>query len=687
MAKKQDSTTKNTDKNLDKTNKDFIKKDFMTFDALNNSLGPDISLEHIENKIDSLEEIGIDLVDSEKDFHKYDENDSVLNPQLVETLLDEDFLDESSILEDADKTEDKKDTKEEHYRTDDPLQLYYRDITGIANRLTKDGEVAISKRVECSEAIVKDWLYSNEMTFSLLLNYYEDYKNGKLNIRDIISWREFWTDNQDTLGKIESIKESLKPVSSPKGRPKTKHLDKKVFDLHNDIDDDLHDDNPHTQEDPEDLTEDTYISSYGDTLEEDMLEKEQEIMKYIESKIAPIFTSIMDDFIKQHEKINKKNILNLENYLQNKTVESLTEIKSRSSKCKNILSKLFINNFTINKILKENKIILEKVTLLESKILKAAEEVKIPRDKFLKYLPLSIKDYFPHVVAKEFNAPEFPKKTQSYILELKQISNKYTYSISQIRHIITIIERCEKQKNKSKQEMIESNLRLVIAIANKYFNRGLQRTDLIQEGNIGLMRAVDKFDYKRGHKFSTYATWWIRQAITRAIADQGKTIRIPVHMIETINKVIKASNEFITKHGKDPVPEEIAEILGIPLDKVKKVLRIAKEPVSLETPVNVNEDDNFLGDFLEDKQAVQPIDVAIQQNLKECIEEVLNTLTPREAEVLRMRFGLGNSTDNTLEAVGKQFFVTRERIRQIESKAIRRLKHPTKSKKLRSFLL
>ena len=315
MAKKQDSTTKNTDKNLDKTNKDFIKKDFMTFDALNNSLGPDISLEHIENKIDSLEEIGIDLVDSEKDFHKYDENDSVLNPQLVETLLDEDFLDESSILEDADKAEDKKDTKEEHYRTDDPLQLYYRDITGIANRLTKDGEVAISKRVECSEAIVKDWLYSNEITFSLLLNYYEDYKNGKLNIRDIISWREFWTDNQDTLGKIESIKESLKPVSSPKGRPKTKHLDKKVFDLHNDIDDDLHDDNNHIQEDPEDLTEDTYISSYGDTLEEDMLEKEQEIMKYIESKIAPIFTSIMEDFIKQHEKINKKNILNLENYL------------------------------------------------------------------------------------------------------------------------------------------------------------------------------------------------------------------------------------------------------------------------------------------------------------------------------------------------------------------------------------
>jgi biotin operon repressor len=233
MAKKQDSTTKNTDKNLDKTNKDFIKKDFMTFDALNNSLGPDISLEHIENKIDSLEEIGIDLVDSEKDFHKYDENDSVLNPQLVETILDEDFLDESSIVEDADKTEDKKDTKEEHYRTDDPLQLYYRDITGIANRLTKDGEVAISKRVECSEAIVKDWLYSNEMTFSLLLNYYEDYKNGKLNIRDIISWREFWTDNQDTLGKIESIKESLKPVSSPKGRPKTKHLDKKVFDEFN----------------------------------------------------------------------------------------------------------------------------------------------------------------------------------------------------------------------------------------------------------------------------------------------------------------------------------------------------------------------------------------------------------------------------------------------------------------------
>ena len=267
---------------------------------------------------------------------------------------------------------------------------------------------------------------------------------------------------------------------------------------------------------------------------------------------------------------------------------------------------------------------------------------------------------------------------------LKDIVTEQSLSIDQLKTVFSTIEKGEYHTNKANQDMIEGNLRLVISIANKYFNRGLQRADLIQEGNIGLMRAVHKFDYKRGHKFSTYATWWIRQAITRAIADQSRTIRIPVHMIETINKVVKASVIFSQENGKDAIPEEIAEMLNLSVDKVRKVLRIAKEPVSLETPVS--DDESFLGDFLEDKKAVQPLEIAIHSDLKKSINQILSTLTPREERVLRMRFGLGTNADNTLEEVGKQFTVTRERIRQIEAKALRKLKHPSRSKKLRSFL-
>lgn len=557
-----------------------------------------------------------------------------------------DELSDSDSFEYKEKTTNSTEDKEDILfpKTDNPVKLYYKDITSISKRLTKEGEIAISKRIEAGRALVMEGINMNPMTFQYLENWYKQYKHEKVNIRNLIDWQMFWDNNIDQLGSLESIAEELN---------KEKHLLK----LDEERAEDEHD---HTlrQEDNIDHDEVPGVP-----------------LAVVEDRIRPIFDRTIRLLLEKEQYLKKTNNKETAKQLTNERTQLLNSISLNSQSINNIINatnkteqQIKLNYNKILRILEDNGIKRPEATEIANAILHKGDYKNI-KTKSHKYATI-IQNY-----------GEFLNK---YLVELRSILNNLGITRKEFSNIVNIIEKGEFHKNKAKQEMIEGNLRLVISIANKYFNRGLQRSDLIQEGNIGLMRAVHKFDYKRGHKFSTYATWWIRQAITRAIADQSRTIRIPVHMIETINKVVKISATFFQEHGKEPIPEEIAEKLNLSLEKVRKVLRIAKEPISLETPIS--DDDSFLGDFLEDKKIMQPLDLAIHTDLKRSINQILSTLTPREERVLRMRFGLGTNSDNTLEEVGKQFTVTRERIRQIEAKALRKLKHPSRSKRLKSFL-
>ena len=543
-------------------------------------------------------------------------------------------------------------------KSDDPIRMYLREMGGV-ELLSREGEIAIAKRIEAGKDVMLNALTQSPIIGKKIFEWKDQIESQQLLVRDII-------DIDSTYEDFESD-ESGNELKSKKKDTGSKDLDKNKKK-------DGDEKNEKTDESPVD--EDEFNVSLA-KMEEEIKPK---ILKFLESL--------------------KKNYIKLQKY-QTEKLECILNSKQLSiSKNKNFkkIQSILVDNFKnlqlapnileelVQSHYKENK----KIVSLEGILLRLAVDNKIPREEFLKYyIGNEINPKFESFLNENQVWKNFFKKYKKDFAEIRErlieFSKKIGLSVGEFKKLVSRIQKGERESRLAKKEMVEANLRLVISIAKKYTNRGLQFLDLIQEGNIGLMKAVDKFEYRRGYKFSTYATWWIRQAITRSIADQARTIRIPVHMIETINKIVRTQRQIMSEFGREPTPEELAKKLAMPLEKVRKVLKIAKEPVSLETPVGDEEDSN-LGDFIEDKNALQPLDTAIQSNLSESTTKILASLTPREERVLRMRFGIGMNTDHTLEEVGLQFSVTRERIRQIEAKALRKLKHPSRSKQLKSFL-
>ncbi len=540
-------------------------------------------------------------------------------------------------------------------KSDDPIRMYLREMGGV-ELLSREGEIAIAKRIEAGKDVMINALTQSPIVGKKISEWKDKIENQEMLVRDII-------DIDSTYEDFEaSNDEEVKSKKDPEKKIKSKS------------------DKNENDKNPDDK---------GENIEEDEFNLS---LAKMEEEIKPKILKLLESLNKNYLKLQKYQKENLECILSGKELSV-----SKNKNFKKIQS-ILVDNFKnlqiapnvveelVQSHYKENK----KIVSLEGVLLRLATDNKISREEFLKYyIGNEINPKFETFLNQNPVWKSFFKKFKKDFAEIRdrlvEFSKKIGLSVGEFKRLVSRIQKGERESRIAKKEMVEANLRLVISIAKKYTNRGLQFLDLIQEGNIGLMKAVDKFEYRRGYKFSTYATWWIRQAITRSIADQARTIRIPVHMIETINKIVRTQRQIMSEFGREPTPEELAKKLAMPLEKVRKVLKIAKEPVSLETPVG-DEEDSSLGDFIEDKNALQPLDTAIQSNLSESTTKILASLTPREERVLRMRFGIGMNTDHTLEEVGLQFSVTRERIRQIEAKALRKLKHPSRSKQLKSFL-
>ncbi len=536
-------------------------------------------------------------------------------------------------------------------KSDDPIRMYLREMGGV-ELLSREGEIAIAKRIEAGKDVMINALTQSPIIGKKIFEWKDQIEKQSLLVRDII-------DIDSTYEDFEALEEGDDLKINKKTNSKKDKEDEIKKDEEN-------------------------SSSEDDEFNVSLAKMEEEI--------KPKILKILESLDKNYAKLKKYQLEKLECILSSK---ELSVSKNKNFKK---IQEILVDNFKnlqlaphvveelVQSHYKENK----KIVSLEGVLLRLAVDNKISREEFLKYyVGNEINPKFESFLKENQSWKSFFKKHKKDFTEIRdrlvEFSKKIGLSVGEFKRLVSRIQKGERESRIAKKEMVEANLRLVISIAKKYTNRGLQFLDLIQEGNIGLMKAVDKFEYRRGYKFSTYATWWIRQAITRSIADQARTIRIPVHMIETINKIVRTQRQIMSEFGREPTPEELAKKLAMPIEKVRKVLKIAKEPVSLETPVG-DEEDSSLGDFIEDKNALQPLDTAIQSNLSESTTKILASLTPREERVLRMRFGIGMNTDHTLEEVGLQFSVTRERIRQIEAKALRKLKHPSRSKQLKSFL-
>ena len=553
-------------------------------------------------------------------------------------------------------------------KSDDPIRMYLREMGGV-ELLSREGEIAIAKRIEAGKDYILNGLFQSPLTARKIFEWRQQLDENKLLVREII-------DIDSSYGGGETGEEG-----EHQSLKKNKQNEKKKI-------------NYKSEQRDKNSTETEKSNVTGETKNQEYIEEDEfnPSLAAMEEEIKPQVISTINALCKNYTKFTKSQNNKLSYALSGQQFSRQQE-RNHQKIQNEIINK--IKTLQLNASVLENLVEMhyqenKKIITLEGLMMRMAIENKISRNEFLKYyLDNEINPNLESILNEQANWKNFLKKNKKEFFEIRERivehSKKIGLPIYDFKKLVSRIQKGDRESRIAKKEMVEANLRLVISIAKKYTNRGLQFLDLIQEGNIGLMKAVDKFEYQRGYKFSTYATWWIRQAITRSIADQARTIRIPVHMIETINKIVRTSRQILSERGREPTPEELAKKLAMPLDRVRKVLKISKEPVSLETPVGDEEDSN-LGDFIEDQNALQPLEASIRSNLGESTTKILATLTPREERVLRMRFGIGMNTDHTLEEVGLQFSVTRERIRQIEAKALRKLKHPSRSKHLRSFL-